>query len=372
MGYAGVLIIASCFLEDKGPARVARVMDVRGAVQIQSAEGPSCAAALLDPLVRGDRLTVPADGGATLLFFETGAKVRVKAGTTVTIGLAGCEPPEAVTRLKSVSRSVATTLRGLRSPSGQEFGTTSLREAREPNGPEPPAVTPIDSSTVVSERPSLSWKARPDVKTYRVRLRVGGSDRQLWTAEASEPRLAYPPGEAPLRRGRVYLWQVSDQQGRPLVSGRFTVATGPEATKLGEFDHLARSDDPADLLAAAVVYLDHRVDDQALLVYERLTELAPSEPQHVEMLADLYRSPAGPGMPGSSSRRPGPGGKGVPLGRISRGRRLRRDPGSGSAGAPTPIDLTIPDEPRPTGRKGWDGPWTPAGTSTVGRFPMRA
>ena len=228
-------------------------------------------------------------GGVTLLFFETGAKERVKAGATVTIGPGGCEPREAVERLPSVSRSVAATLRDLRSPSGQEFASTSLRGTREPNGSAPPAVTPIDASTVVSDRPRLSWKARLVAKTYRVQMRVGGSQRLLWTAATNESSLTYPSGQPPLRRGRVYVWEVSDQDGRSVVSGRFTVATAPEASKLAAFEPLARSDDPADLLAAAVVLLAHGVDDQALIVYERLAKLAPSHPQHGEMLADLYR-----------------------------------------------------------------------------------
>jgi len=282
------MIVAHCLFQGAGPACVARVMDIRGDAQIQSAEGPPRAAAPFDPLTRGDRLTVPAGGCVTLLFFETGAKERVKASTKVKIGLAGCEPPEAVERVKPVSRSVATTLRDLRSRSGQEFATNTLRGMNDRREAAPPAITPVDDSTVISDQPNLEWKGRPDVKTYRVELRVRGSDRFLWLAQTSEPRLAFPPGQPSLRRARGYFWQVSDQEGRSVCSGRFTVATGTEAKQLAEFDALAKSDDPADLLAAGVVFTAHGVDDQAIKVYERLAELAPTEALYHELLAGLY------------------------------------------------------------------------------------
>ncbi len=278
-----LVFLLACATE---PERVARIMDVRGAVQIVPVEGPARSARPFDPLIAGNRLVIPRGGMVTLLFYESGTKQRVKEERTVTVAKYGCEPPEAVERLKSVSKTVAVTLRNLRSASGEEFASTTLRDSPRPKGA--PAITPIDASTVISDRPNLVWKASSEAKKYRVRLSVGGSNRLLWFAESSEPRLAFPPKEPALRRGRVYLWQVSDEKGGSIASGRFTVATAPEAAKLDEFASLARSDDPADLLAAAAVFATYGVDDQAMPAYEKLVKLVPSEPLYSEVLGDVY------------------------------------------------------------------------------------
>jgi hypothetical protein len=288
MGYSGVLIIAFCCVGVTNRERVARVIDVRGAVRIEAANVAPRDAASFDPLFGGERVIVPAGGTATLLFFESGVKERVKPGVTVTVGPKGCDPVEAVTRLKPLSQGVAEALRDLPSAPLKDLGTGVLREERDKSAATPPAITPINSSSVISDRPTLAWQARPGIAIYQVELRGEGSGSQIWAAKATESCLAYPPDQKPLHRGYDYIWKVTDQESRPIISGRFTVVTADEAAKATELEPLATGDDVADLLAAAAVFHAHGIEDKTLSVFERLVTLEPADPNHRAMLSTLY------------------------------------------------------------------------------------
>ena len=74
----------------------AMILEVRGAVQLQSAAGVPKAAVPQAVVNLDDRLTVPADGQVQLVFLSDLHKEWVRPGRVVTIATGGCEPADAV------------------------------------------------------------------------------------------------------------------------------------------------------------------------------------------------------------------------------------------------------------------------------------
>lgn len=74
----------------------AMILQVRGAVQLQSAAGVPKAAVPQALVNLDDRLAVPADGQVQLVFLSDFLKEWVRPGRGVTIATGGCEPADAV------------------------------------------------------------------------------------------------------------------------------------------------------------------------------------------------------------------------------------------------------------------------------------
>ena len=118
--------------------------------------------------------------------------------------------------------------------------------------------------------------------------------RELWRSEATGPKLDYPAGQEPLKRGYLYRWEVTDQDSRPVTSGQFLVATESELKQFEELRQLAASGDRADLLAAALSYRRLGCYAEAIAAFERLAKRAPDEALYREQLAELYRQAGRP------------------------------------------------------------------------------
>jgi tetratricopeptide (TPR) repeat protein len=116
------------------------------------------------------------------------------------------------------------------------------------------------------------------------------------------PKLDYPAGREPLKRGYLYRWEVTDQDSRPVTSGQFLVATESELKQLEELRQLAASGDRADLLAAALSYRRLGCYAEAIAAFERLAKLAPDLGVYREELAELYRQAGRPGDAEGGSR----------------------------------------------------------------------
>jgi tetratricopeptide (TPR) repeat protein len=76
---------------------------------------------------------------------------------------------------------------------------------------------------------------------------------------------------------------------RLLVSNGFSVASDSVAAELAELAPLAAGSDPADVLLAAASYRAHGLEDEALALFERLSQLAPAEPAFHAIRADYYQ-----------------------------------------------------------------------------------
>lgn len=267
----------------------AMVMDLKGRVEVKSAGAGARTAKVGDLLRLGDRLIVPADGGATLAFLGIGARERLKAGSEATVGPEGCAPASAVAERRKHRPAVSRTMRGVRPASGDIAHAAAVGRGADGDGEPPPAIEPIQGATVADDRPAFAWPAAKGAKGYRVRLLAEGSGRLIWQAETTGPKLAYPEGASALGRGYVYRWVVTDTDSRPVVAGRFVSADDSERRQLEELKPLADSDDRADLLAAALSYRRLKCDARAIAAFERLAKMAPKEPFYRNELADLYR-----------------------------------------------------------------------------------
>jgi hypothetical protein len=279
---AVIAIVSTGLLPDPEPKPAAMVLAVRGAVEVRPVRGAPHPAAPKDLLYAADRLKVPAEGEVTLIYLGEGSRERVKPGAEVMIGAAGGAPAGSVERLKPVPPAVSDALRVVRPVAGGgRIAAASFRS--DAGGAERrPGLTPIDGASVLTDRPALAWPPppppAPGVEAYRVALRIGGSNRLLWSATTPEPRLAYPDDQRPLRRGRSYSWTVSDPKGATIAEGHFSVVTEEEFQSLAEVGTMARSTDPGDLLLAAMAFEAHGVCDAALAAYERLIAQSPDEP----------------------------------------------------------------------------------------------
>jgi hypothetical protein len=282
----GVVLWAASYLAAQQAQAVAAVVLARGGVEVREADGTTHPAEPGTLLAAGARLTVPAGGSATLVYFAGGVRERVKPSKSVTVGKDGGAPADAVERVKPVPATVAPVLRGLRGMPGRRAGLTIARSGGPPGGA--PAITPIDGSSVLTDRPALSWPAAPNARSYRVRMTVVGSGRVAWEATAPGPRLAYPEAKPALTRQRLYIWKVSDDSGQPVVEGHFFVESEAQARAATDLAAMTSGDDPADILTAALGYEGLGVLDGALAAYERLAKLEPDERAYSSALADLY------------------------------------------------------------------------------------
>jgi hypothetical protein len=156
-------------------------------------------------------------------------------------------------------------------------------------------VTPFTGTTILSDRPSLTWQPAEKVISYQVQLLKAGSKVEVWKVETKEPKLAYPEKKKPLQRGRKYVWKVTAttrEKGfegfADVVSSEFFVATARVAEELEKVRPLAASTDMGDLLLAAVAYEAKGCCAETLEIYQKLAKLAPEEVGYHRALAFLY------------------------------------------------------------------------------------
>jgi hypothetical protein len=274
------------------PRPAAMVLELRGRVEVRPVTGDARPVKVGELLYAGERLALAGDGSATVAILGVGTQERLAAGSLAIVGPGGCTPGSAVLERREQRPAVARTMKGVRATSGD--GRKAVTNLRAGAGDDPPAITPIESATVPSDRPGFAWPPKEGAKGYRIKLR-SGAGRELWSAEATEPKLDYPAGKEPLKQGYVFRWEVTELDFRPVVTGQFIRATEPELKQLQELKPLGASDDRADLLAAAMSYRRLGCYAEAIAAYERLANLAPGETLYREELADLYRLAGRPG-----------------------------------------------------------------------------
>lgn len=267
---------------------VAMVLDTAGNVVLRRAGEDAKRPPLMTLLMENDKLVVGEKSQATLMFFQSRQRVRIKAEATVEVDAQGCQPAEAAIVLPSASLLAGQDGDKLKklAVSGKG-GAITVRGGAEVAVP---VVEPIHGATTLSLRPDFHWQEIPEVDAYRVILKQGIRGR-VWQAETAKPPLRYPDVVA-LKPGRTYQWEVSARtkngKSRILVRAEFGTASQTTIETLDALSQFNDSDDPAVLLSVAAVYHQHGVYDHALRLYERLAALKPAEPFVRAALADCY------------------------------------------------------------------------------------
>ena len=282
-----LVISVSCVVAAPPAERpAAMVLDLRGQVELVKPDGQSQPAKLGDLVYPGEILRVPSSGSATLAIMGAGAQEQLKPGTEATIKPGGCTPPESVAQRIEQKPAVAKALKSVKpAPGDGRKAAVSMREVSD----RPQAITPVDQSLLSSDRPDLAWPPMPEAKAYRVSMVIEGSQRTLWVAETEAPKYAYPSGKPALERGKAYRWEVTTQDRRPVVAGRFLVASESELQQIEELHSLTSTPDRANLLLAALGYQRLGCYSEAIGIYEKLAKQDPHEPLYQEALAKLYR-----------------------------------------------------------------------------------
>jgi hypothetical protein len=200
-----------------------------------------------------------------------------------------CDPADAVEKVGEARLSRQTLARVREAESGAGAGA-AIRRAGPP--PAEARVTPLSGASVMTDRPGFTWPPFEKAQDYLVELKADSG--LLWKATAREPTLAYPAGEKPLRQGEQYAWTVKTRlpggdERHVVDEGRFTVLPEGDREALAPVRELAHSDDPEDLLLAAVAYEGHGVYDEALKAFEKLAARQPKVPRYQLALAHYYR-----------------------------------------------------------------------------------
>ncbi|HWE37407.1 MAG TPA: hypothetical protein VG406_12635 [Isosphaeraceae bacterium] len=275
------------------PRPLAMVLAVKGAVRVTPPGEKARKVAVEDLLYADDAIAVPADGSATIAILGAGLRQTLKGGGTVKLGPKGCGPSPTV-ESKALPRAVAGTMKGVQ-PAVGDARKAGVAPRGAPPEPSPP-LAPIAGALVDSLRPELAWRAQKGVPSYRVTVSSAAGEA-LWKAETTAPKLAPSQDRPELNRGEFYTWKVTDPAGREVTSGHFTVADAEESKQLAELKPLASSQDPADLLAAALTYDRLGCFAEALSCYESLVTLCPDVPSYRASLDRLRQMTAPPAAP---------------------------------------------------------------------------
>jgi hypothetical protein len=269
------------------PTPAAMILDTKGEVT-RTAGGQTKHVAVMSILQTGDVLKTAAGAEAVIVILSDGHRERLKAVSQITLGENGGAPAEAVVREEKakVSKAHLDSLRTL-AKSGMAAGGMF----RDPGADRPSPISPLVGTTVLPDRPHFAWPSAAGATSYIVELRSGDDKRQIWQVTTKENKLSYPENQKELERGRIYRWQVTAQKGDDaaiIATGRFNTATAEGAADLAALEQLAKSDDPAAVLLAALGYEASGVIEQAIAAYEKLAAARPNEIRYHAALARYY------------------------------------------------------------------------------------
>jgi len=289
-----VLFAAAVFLSvGQTDAPVAMVLVVKGNAVFRRADEPAGKAKQLESVVllrAGDRIDVPDGGEVTMLFLESGDRQRIKPKRVVAVGAKGCDPADAV---EIIPAKKPASLDSIRDHIRSNRGAVGVLRGDPPSAPQ--LVTPLFGATILSDRPTFTWKDAK-AEAYQVELLTGSQSRdqrRLWIATVKEPRLSYPAKEPPLPFGKLYRWRVTPLKGgepaeTAIVESKFLTLTRGEIDLLSGLAPLKASTDPTDLALAAVSYEAHGVYDEALGAYEELARRVPTDANLQITLGNYY------------------------------------------------------------------------------------
>lgn len=263
---------------------------VKGRVEVTPARGgPPGRASFGLALERGDKVTVPPGGSATV-FFNDGNVIELAEKSAITIGGKAATRPRAGLP-GDVYANVAKFVTG----GSRETGLVAMSSLRAGSDPLPLLLAPRKTE-LLDPRPAFQWRAVEGATRYRVA--VSGEAGEIWNREVEGRSLDYPADADPLPAGTDYLWEVralSDQgELRREESYFHLLAAGDAAevrtalTRIGESAGGTRS--PAALFLSGSYLSGRGLYRDASEQFQALQELSPQSPAPHEALGNVYRA----------------------------------------------------------------------------------
>ncbi|MEQ1831713.1 MAG: hypothetical protein ABL977_01575, partial [Candidatus Eisenbacteria bacterium] len=244
------------------------------------------------PLERGDRISVAANGKATLLFND-GNVIELGAGSSMTLG--GRAAAGTVAGNERLPREAFASVTNFRVSGSRERGLVAAPTLRTGGTAATPEPLEPRSSDLLTDRPQFRWRAVPGAVRYSVRL--SNDHGEQWAQDSEQIELAFPASATALADGE-YLWEVQayGRQG-PLerASATFRVLPAIEAeavrSVLGRIQASAGGENTAAGRYLGGAYLFERgMLNAAAEQFSALTRLAPGSPAPHEALGDVYRA----------------------------------------------------------------------------------
>jgi hypothetical protein len=223
-----VLLAVSLPVRGVAANPVAVVASAKGRVEVApSRGGAALRASFGHPLERGDRIKVGAGGSATV-FFDDGNVVELAGGSNLRIGGRAGKPGTAAGLPGEVYASVSKFVAG----GSRETGLVPLSPLRSgPMDEGAPFLMAPRRTSMLTDRPTFSWRAVPGAVRYRV-IVSSAEGGELWRREVEGLTLPYPADAKALARATEYLWEVeafSDPRSLRRESSAFDVMGEREA-----------------------------------------------------------------------------------------------------------------------------------------------
>ena len=270
----GLLLATGAWTYQGGP--VAVIIQVDGAVQVEQG-GSAADAAVGARLAEGDRV-VPSSGASAVLIQRGGTRIEVEEAYTVQAPASGSGGGgDMFSRTVEVLGQVA---------NADTEGLMDRQGMIRPIPGEPVLVAPRNELTVLSPRPTFTWRAVEDATGYTVQLRRPGH-RPVRFRELPDTVWTYPSSAPPLVPGEEYWWTVAPAgSGRATREQRFSVV-GPDGYErvtrdLRMLDEMGLDPSGSGAFLAAVAFRD------AGLYYDAAGALAALESGDQTLSPDAY------------------------------------------------------------------------------------
>jgi len=240
----------------------------------------------------GDKLHVAAGASVTLMFMGDQHKETITGDSTFAVAATGSSAPA---NKKTVEQPKA----GLKVKGGSvamigsdQYGGSVKRSA----GGENSGPMAVSSRHSLSPTPELRWTSVEGAANYTVSVQKDFGDTPFITENVTGTSVKLTQA---LDRGKTYIWKVEAKtaDGKEIGEDIADVEVLSDAkvsslkTARAEFDSAkAKSDDASAYISMAAKYLEERLPNEAIGVFQELATKNPTNPYPHERLTALYKS----------------------------------------------------------------------------------
>jgi len=182
---------------------IALLIGLKGKVEVlPSGTKQTERAALGRGLMKGDRVNV-APGASATLFFNDGNVIELSEKSSIAVN--GRPSKKAGVSSAAISADIFKSASRPIAAGSRETGLVALAPMRG-SGDEEPIIRSPRRTDLLSDRPTLAWRAVDGATRYRIT--VSGDDGELWRRETNSTALPYPKEAQSLPRGVEMLWEI--------------------------------------------------------------------------------------------------------------------------------------------------------------------